>query len=564
MRAYAHCRFLIALAALVCLGLLTGNAQESKEVKKQPEAGGQKKDDAKDPVVDYWKIDAGIAMTWSVAIVGQGEPLAALGTRVLATDDEVGLTARVPGWKFIFTEPVAIYQAYLDAIKDERPVPVLKVAKGKPLPESWQPGGADWGWILAFNEALRRSVDADADMFKTAAEKHAAVDYASLKRTPNRYRGKIVTVTGRLTEVRKVPIAAETLNHYFMGYIVDSTLGAPPIAVAFTEMPDKVEPGEELSVRVTFHGYFLSLIRSPGPQKGDKKQEEVTGPFLIGKVPVVSAADSAWPINSRYLEVIEDRRPLPRIAIVKGEPIPEYWEKPGGADWGWYNAFNDALRRCQDTDLDLLKKSAEEHKHVVYADLKNAAAQHRGKIITVTGRLSVLRETPAPRFIRDKNIYTGYIIGPTPGAPPFAFAVTELPDGVKLSERLDIPVTMHGYFLSLVRFPHDKKGATKEDDIISPYLVGKTFVVNTPPKAAEEENTPGTYVLVMSALGGIVGVAVLVAALNIWLRRGDRRIQAQLKELREKAVPFNLEPDEPAAENRDRPPEPGGAKPGAP
>ena len=49
--------------------------------------------------------------------------------------------------------------------------------------------------------------------------------------------------------------------------------------------------------------------------------------------------------------------------------------------------------------------------------------QHRGKIITVTGKLILIREADPPRLVRDEapdltQIYTGYIVGPTKGVPP--------------------------------------------------------------------------------------------------------------------------------------------------
>lgn len=556
MRATAISRLVIAIAALACLALLSSDAQESKEEKSKSEEGTQKKD-------DFFTTDAGMAAQWAVGMFGPVEPLGTLGVRVLATDERAGLVQRVDLWKFVFTEPLPIYARYVQAIKDERPEPVFRVEKGKPLPESWQPDGPDWGWYLAFSEALRRSNESDVDMFKTAAEHNGAVDFARLKKSPQKYRGKIITVTGRLTKVRKLPappFVPEELEHYYAGYLVESSLGWPPVAVAFTEMPAKLEVGEELSLSVTFHGYFLSLVRTPADKKEGAKEEDV--PYLVGKTPIVNAADVVWPIDNRYLEAIEDRRPLPKIAVVKGEPIPEFWTKPGGPDWGWYMAFNDAVRRCQDTDKELFKKGAEEHKNLVYADLKNSPKQHRGKIVTVTGKLTVLRASPAPRYVREQTIYNGYIVGPTPGAPPFAVAFTELPDKVEPGEKLDLNVTFHGYFLSLVRFPSDKKGAKKEDDIISPYLVGKELIVHSGGEKKKEENTSFAYPIVVSTVGGIVLIAIIVALLNVWLRRGDQRIQAQLNAVREKTHKFDLEPADPEPETGIKPTDaPGEGKP---
>ena len=262
------------------------------------------------------------------------------------------------------------------------------------------------------------------------------------------------------------------------------------------------------------------------------------------------------PIYYEYLDAIRDGRSLPDIRLALGKTLrklPE-WERRGSPDWGWYKAFNYALRRADEADMEMFKKGAENYKDVVYSHLKAAPEKYRGKIITITGNLSVIRREDPPRQVPEniERIYTGYVNGPTKGAPPFAIAFTELPQNVEPSENLNLDVTFHGYFLSLVRFPPDKKEGKKQEDIISPYLVGKTLIVK-PTKEKGATEGPHSFYLIVGIVGGFVIVALLVAAMNIWLRRGDRRIQSQLAALRDKNRPFNLEPaqaePEPAAEN---------------
>jgi hypothetical protein len=261
--------------------------------------------------------------------------------------------------------------------------------------------------------------------------------------------------------------------------------------------------------------------------------------------------DVVVPIYYRYLAAIRDNRPLPVIEIdtteklARNKPLPEFWEKKG-PDWAWYMAYNDALRRSHEATLERFKKSAEPNEDLLYPDLKAQPRLHRGKVITVKGKLVVIRRMDGPRYVPPEltKIYTGYIIGPTKGAPPFTVVFTELPAGVtEPSESFDREVTFYGYFLSLVRFDADKKGSKKQDDLIfSPYLVGKTPIVH--PRKVEAQQ-PFTYYLVVSALGAIVVVAIVVAALNFMLRRSDRAIQARLAEMRNKSQPFAVEPAEP-------------------
>ena len=258
------------------------------------------------------------------------------------------------------------------------------------------------------------------------------------------------------------------------------------------------------------------------------------------------------PIYPKYLDAIRDKRPLPDIRTAVGKTLrklPE-WESPGSPDWGWYHAFNYALRRADEADMQMFKKGAQECKDVVYPHLKATPQRYRGKIITVTGKLTVIRREDAPRFVPDhiERIYTGYITGPTQGAPPFAIAFTELPDKVQPSEKLNLDVTFYGYFLSLVSFPPDK-GSKTQKEVVSPYLVGKTIIVN--PRHVEATEGPYSYYIIAGVVGGFLTVAILVAAVNIWFRRGDRKIQLQLAAMREKNQPFNIEPAEPesAAQN---------------
>jgi hypothetical protein len=254
--------------------------------------------------------------------------------------------------------------------------------------------------------------------------------------------------------------------------------------------------------------------------------------------------DEPLPIYHRYLEAIKDKRPLPKIRVEKDKPPPDAWVKPGSPDWGWYRAFNDALRRADEADPDMFKKAAKENEDVVYSHLKATPGRYRGKIITITGKLTVIRREDPPRFVPDSidRIYTGYITGPTPGAPPYAVAFTQLPVEVeKPSEKINLEVTFHGYFLSLVTFPPEE-GKKTQREVISPYLVGKTLIVN-PPEEKTSEHALSFYIIV-AIVGGFVLVAILVAAMNIWFRRGDRKIQSQLAAMREKNHPFSLEPAE--------------------
>ena len=140
--------------------------------------------------------------------------------------------------------------------------------------------------------------------------------------------------------------------------------------------------------------------------------------------------------------------------------------------------------------------------------------------------------------------------------PPFAIVFTHLPKGLEVSEKLNVEATFHGYFLGNILIPADKeKGVTKKD-LICPWLIGRTLIV-----PETKADTPATWSndVIFYTVGSIVGVAALIALLNYYFRRADRRTQKALADLRDKHHPFSLEP--PAANERAEPDRSGPAEP---
>jgi hypothetical protein len=264
----------------------------------------------------------------------------------------------------------------------------------------------------------------------------------------------------------------------------------------------------------------------------------------VGKVKWRFDFDEPLPLPSAWLSRIQDRQPIPEVRA----------KELKGADEAWYRAFNKALeyshRDNMDVALDKFKKGAEPNQRVLFLHLRDQPEKYRGKIVTVHGELLVVREEPAPRYVGPdlKNIYTGYIVG-TKGVPPYTVAFTELPDEIKAIprrnwENLHLDVTFHGYFLSLVRFP-EEKGVKSKKDQISPYLVGRSLTVHGKAKTPLPDEGSYSYPIILSTVGGILAMVIAGALLNVWLRRGDRRTQSQLAQVRDKHNPFNVEPAEP-------------------
>jgi hypothetical protein len=252
--------------------------------------------------------------------------------------------------------------------------------------------------------------------------------------------------------------------------------------------------------------------------------------------------EKALPLDQRYLDVIKDSRPLPDLQFRGLDELK-------GSDLGIYLALNNALHRADQANQEMFERSAADNKHVSFAALNKQPGEHRGKVVSVKGELAVIRKVPAPRLVKDEMdfVYTAYIKGPNKHIPPYTVVFTELPQGLEVGEEQHAVVTMHGYFLGLIRFQADKENRDVQKDVISPYLVGKTLVVNSkePEKKAEEESH--SYVLIVTVLTCFILMATFGAVALVWLRRGDRKIQSQLAQVRDKHSPFSLEPSEEAA-----------------
>lgn len=259
--------------------------------------------------------------------------------------------------------------------------------------------------------------------------------------------------------------------------------------------------------------------------------------------------DECLPIWHRFLELIRDNRPMPSVERMELKELTP-------PDWGMYLAWVQAVDRSHLATLDMFKKSAAANDHVGYRQLRTKPAQHRGQVVTITGRISRVEKLEAARHRQTdiQFVYFTEIYGEFKGEPPYAVLFTELPASVPFRKKIDMEVTFHGYFLGHVLFAGDPK--KKERDVTAPYLVGKTLIVNrTTPLVDSSESY--SYYLIVWVVGGIVCVLILAVLLNIWFRRGDRRIETHLAQVRDKHLPFSLEDGEPEPPVADPVPPPG-------
>jgi hypothetical protein len=130
-----------------------------------------------------------------------------------------------------------------------------------------------------------------ADAFRRGAS--LDVTYAHLFEEPDKYRGKVVHVTGRLKRVRRLDADPEIRETYeipyvYEGWIFDPAIyGANPMCLLFTDLPPGIEVAETMDRRITFDGYFFKKYRYKG---GDGWHD---CPLLIGHSPTALSESAA-------------------------------------------------------------------------------------------------------------------------------------------------------------------------------------------------------------------------------------------------------------------------------
>jgi hypothetical protein len=179
---------------------------------------------------------------------------------------------------------------------------------------------------------------------------------------------------------------------------------------------------------------------------------------------------------------------------------------------------------------------------VSYANLFHEPWKYRGEVIHYEGELTLLRPNGTPRFLEGdgfdiQNVYEGWIFNTELNYDnPVCVAFTELPAGLKPSDRISVLVSVDGYFFKKLRY---EDGARQTRD--APLLISRTIQIRKAPARTDSgwqvaKYFGGTFLGVLGLL------VVLTIALNWWYRQGDRRIHAALAAA--KTVEFeNMEPE---------------------
>jgi hypothetical protein len=233
--------------------------------------------------------------------------------------------------------------------------------------------------------------------------------------------------------------------------------------------------------------------------------------------------DKVPPIDPDVLGGIEDRQPV------------------RGADENGYEAraYNYVLVEARKFSPEAFARSA--RRDVTFAHLFEQPSDFRGQVIHVEGRLKRLRKFDAPRAAAAEGvptIYEGWVFEEIYFSNPFCVIVTELPEGIRVGERLEQRVAFDGYFFKNYKY---QAGDGKR---LAPLLIGRTLLLREPAAAPESAWSFGNMFL-PAFLILVLGTAVLVVTLTWWFRRGDSLVRARLAAAQRPTLPEPL-PEEAA------------------
>jgi len=229
----------------------------------------------------------------------------------------------------------------------------------------------------------------------------------------------------------------------------------------------------------------------------------------------IEASDKALMLSPGLLKHVKDSTEL-RVDDAAFEP----------------QAYCEALWKASLVSLDAFANST--HMDVTYVDLFNSPWRYRGEVIHFEGKLRRIRRFDPPGMIAAKGIkdlYECWFFDPNHGPNPSCLVCSELPAGVVPGERLELKGRFDAYFFKKYRYTaiDSKPGYARE----APLFLGRSFVVTSvPPSPTVDPVAAEWKTVLLMFLGFVLATFILAFGLHWWLRHGDRRVHARIKELR--------------------------------
>jgi hypothetical protein len=195
----------------------------------------------------FWETSAGMHLNTVANLVLARHPYTIAVERLAAAENPL-----LAEWQFNTDLAMPLPERLL-RIKDGTPMPDF-TGKKPPTPD-------DWLFYELHNRALVLASDTPEENFKKSAEDYKYVQFSHLFGDPDRYRGKVVPVQGRLLVLRQYPapqIAAnQGVKFVYEAWVKGPTRHTNPFCLQFTELPEGLALTESGEREVTFYGYFL-------------------------------------------------------------------------------------------------------------------------------------------------------------------------------------------------------------------------------------------------------------------------------------------------------------------
>lgn len=249
-------RYLILVVTLLVLApavLLAQGADSSRSGEKSAKREKARAEDL-DP---FWETSIPRAQAAAAAqVVAIGNPIGAVTLRL------AGEKHLVWGWEVEeIPERAPLIPDYLLAgIQDQKPFPDLANRPPDEIPKK------DWLEYHAYCKALFLCWKVGLKPFQNSAKENDHLTWwGHLYRTPREFRGQVVGIKGILKRLRKFdpPWEARVLGvpYIYEGWVFSEIPGGHPVCVVFADIPDGVQPGEQISHRINSAGYFFKRYR---------------------------------------------------------------------------------------------------------------------------------------------------------------------------------------------------------------------------------------------------------------------------------------------------------------
>jgi hypothetical protein len=224
------------------------------------------------------------------------------------------------------------------------------------------------------------------------------------------------------------------------------------------------------------------------------------------------AVDKAEPLLAHMMDGIKDDKPL-----------PQHWTR----DQDEQRAYSIVLFEASRIPAEAFRRGARQD--LTYAHVFNHPSKYRGQVIHLEGTLKQLYRYDPPATAKAAgvaNLYEGWVFDDHYKLEPWCVVFTDLPKGVALGDKLNIPVSFDGYFFK--RYLYESRNTNKKEHWRkAPLLIGRTLTLAaTAPPAEPESDWTGSLIPIFLSL--VIGSIALAFGLGWWFRRGDRQVRQRL------------------------------------